>query len=441
MTEQNQTILDFFTDLFRKVQISLSRPDVQRQVMIIAAVVLLAWVGTLLLNFVVTRWIAPRIEAFAADDNSPKRVAKRLIPGLRLLIYPVLAILLTNMAIATILGRGQVVGLLRLLAFILWVLFMYRLVFAVLYLFFPEPRVSGFQSRLFGPLFSLFVGYYVLSLFVNIPASANIVLANFSESPVTIGALFLATVGLYFWFNGIWGVNNIILGAAHRFTNINTGRLEAALALIGYILIAVGIVMALSALGVSATTFAAITAGLSVGVGFALKEVLGNFISGLLLLFEGSIRPGDQIVIDGSRGTITKLKVSSTHVKLRDSKEVIVPNQTLLADTVTTYTGSDSLLRLDLQVRTDYRKSPTEILELLMEIAESCPHILPDKKPKVLLLNIDEMGMDFRIRVFIDIDTTGPGTVYNDIYLKIWDAFEKHGISFPEREGVPYGAR
>lgn len=439
MIEQNQTILDFFVDLFRKAQIYLSRPDVQLQVMIIAAIVLIAWLASYFLNFVINRWVTPRVQAMAADETSPKRFAKHLIPGLRLLIYPVIAIFLTNLATSFVLDQGQVVGLLRLLSFILWVLFLYRFVFATLYLFFPEPGVSRFQGRLFGPLFGLFVGYYVLDLFVNITASANIVLANFSESPVTIGALFLATVGFYFWINGIWGVNNIILGAASQFTSINTGRLEAALALIGYILIGVGVIMALSALGVSATTFAAITAGLSVGVGFALKEVLGNFISGLLLLFEGSIRPGDQIIIEDERGTVTKLKVSSTHVKLRDNKEVIVPNQTLLADNVTTYTGSDSQLRLELPVRTDYQKPPQEIRTILLDIAKSCPYILPDKTPKVFLFNLDEFGMDFRIRVYIDINKHSPETIHDDIYLKVWDAFEEKGVSFPEREGIPLG--
>jgi len=436
ITEQNQTIIDFFVSIFRKAQIFLSRPDVQLQVMIIVGVLLLVWLISSALTFAINRWLAPQVQTFSADETSPKRFATRLLPGLKLLIYPIIALFFTSQAIAYVLAQGQVVGLLRLLTFILWILFIYRFIFGVLYLFFPEPDVSRFQSRLFGPLFGLFVGYYILSLFVNITVSANIVLATFFENPLTIGSVFLATFGLYFWINGVLWVNNVILIATSRFTAINTGRLEAFLSLIAYVLIGAGVVIVMGTLGVSSTTFAAITGGLSVGIGFALKEVLGNFISGLLLLSEGSIRPGDQILINDARGTVTKLKVSSTHVKLRDNKEVIVPNQQLLASSVVTYTGSDNMLRLELPIHTGYEKPPKEVRTILLEIAKNCPLILPHKAPKVFLFNLNEFGMDFRIRVFIDIDKYSPGTIYNDIYLRIWEAFEEQGIkvALPQRE-------
>ena len=116
---------------------------------------------------------------------------------------------------------------------------------------------------------------------------------------------------------------------------------------------------ALSTLGFNLSALALIGGGLSVGIGFGLQELIANFISGILLLFEQSLRLGDIIEVDGQRGTVSQLRMRATVLRTIDNVEVFVPNKTLLTSTVATYTHSDRVVRRIIPVGVSYGSDPT----------------------------------------------------------------------------------
>lgn len=430
------TVLEFLLDLFAKLQVFLIRPSTQIQLIAIALIlVVVNFLSGAIIVFLKRR--SSKQAESSDDDSDPSAVSGPAWQlGLQQLISPILGLIATNVGISLLSSQGQVVGLLQLLLTIFLIFLGYRFFMGILYTFFPEAEVRRFHTRLFGPLFGLFVIYQILDLFADINTLATVVLTSTVENPLTLGALFIATIGLYFWVDSVSGLNHIIFNLVTKFTSVNEGRLEASLTLGGYILIAIGILISLSFLGVDSTTFAAITAGLSVGVGFALKEILGNFISGIVLLFEGAIRPGDSLKINGARGSVQKLNIRSTLIKMRDNTEVIVPNQELFVSSVTSFTGTDSILRVDTPIWADYDSSAKEVRELLLEIMRNCPLIVPEKGAKVFLVNLDESGMEFKVRFWVDLSQRGPWPVKNYFYLNALEEFAKRDIKtpFPQRK-------
>ncbi|MFN5516382.1 MAG: mechanosensitive ion channel family protein [Cyanobacteriota bacterium] len=207
--------------------------------------------------------------------------------------------------------------------------------------------------------------------------------------------------------------------------------LRAALILSRYFLIGLGVVVIVGYIGVNPTAFAAITGGLSVGVGFGLKEVFSNFISGIILLFERSLKPGDLIDVEGKLGIVQTLNMRATTVKiLGDNSEKIIPNQTFFTTNVTTYTGSDRLIRYSLSVGAGYDCDPDQVLELLLDIAGSHPEVLTAPAPSAFLSEFADSSIAYSLN-FSLADPTTRLRVKSDLSRQIWRRFKAEGISIP----------
>lgn len=431
----NQTALEFLSDLFVKVQIYLSRPSPQIQLLTIGTILLVVSLLSAAILSLINRRILSRTPRRESANRHGRRYqsfsfGRPFWLGLQQLVAPILSMITLEVGIAILLSFEQRVGLLNLLEVIFLYFLGYRLFVAILYVFFDESDVRRFHLRLFSPLFSLFVLYQVLSLFMNLNAAASVVVTSAYENPLTLGAIFLATVGLYFWVDGILGLNEIIFRLITRYTAVNSGRLEASLTLGAYVLVLVGVFVVLRSLGMSGTTFAAITGGLSIGIGFGLQEVLSNFVSGILILFEGKIRPGDYILVDGKWFWVEKLDIRSTHVKSWHGWDAIVPNQTFLNSTVTNFTLENNLYRLVIKVNIDHDSNHERAIEILWDMVKNEPRIFSECNNQIFMSNIDLDGKEIMLRVWIDVTQTWWDLIH-DFRLKILDEFATHGIEIP----------
>lgn len=437
---EQQTLFELLVNLFIKVQIFLTRPQVVTQLLAIAAVVVLLGGLSLLLSFLVSRSVR-RDEEATQEPTAEQQVSfgRRLLLSVTLLVFPALALFATNYLMMMMQADGRVVGLLDFLMRILWVLLAYRLFLAVLYLLFKPASVKRFQTRLLTPLFSLFVIYSVLGLFLDINTLTNAILTDLSENPVTFGALLFATVGLYFWVNGIWSINEVILAIANRSQSVNTGRLEASLALIAYVLIGVGVFVGLGQLGIDSTTFAAITAGLSVGIGFGLQAIIVNFISGILLLFEGTIKPGDYIMVDGKWAEVEKLSIRATYIHNWHGEQKIVPNQKFINSNIINFSASGDWYRYKTHIRVRSQEDPMTIKALLKTFAQEDERVRG--QPDVRLVNFDDLGMEFRLRYWINPRLNWADFV-EDFYVFLIKEFGKNNlqISIPRQDVFVHGS-
>lgn len=199
---------------------------------------------------------------------------------------------------------------------------------------------------------------------------------------------------------------------------------------------ALGIVFIFGYVGFNPTAFAAITGGLSVGIGFGLKEVFSNFISGIVLLFEGTLKPGDIIEIGGESSEVKKLSFRSTTVRVfKDNSEKIIPNQNFFTQDFTTFTGSNRLVRRSLKVSTSYDCDPQKVINLLLQIAAQHPRILQEPPPLAFFVNFGDSSLNFEISFWLDDPLIGK-TVASEIGCKIWKTFaeSKIEIPYPQRD-------
>lgn len=137
------------------------------------------------------------------------------------------------------------------------------------------------------------------------------------------------------------------------------------------------------------------------GIGFGLQELVANFISGILLLFEQSIRPGDVIEINNKVGRVEKLRIRSTTVRTNDNVEIIVPNQALLTSSVTTYTHSDRSVRIHIPVGVSYKSDPVEVRQVLLGAARR-HGLVRANPPSIVFIEIPFPQRDLHLRSSIN---------------------------------------
>jgi small-conductance mechanosensitive channel len=202
--------------------------------------------------------------------------------------------------------------------------------------------------------------------------------------------------------------------------------------------VGIGILAVAFHVGFNGTALLAIAGGLSVGLGFGIKEVFSNFVSGLWLLFEGSVRPGEVLMIDGDPCEVRKLGLRATLLwRDRDNAELLIPNQTFFTEAATTYTASDRMRRSQVSVGAAYHHDPSAVIALLEATALSVPRVLKHPAPKGLLLSYGDSAINYALRFWIanPMDNVG---ICSEVNQAIWSAFKQHNIEIPFPQQVEY---
>ncbi len=428
-------------DLFYTTLKLLARPAVLLQLAAMVVILTLAAVLTrpvknALINF------ASRISLNQFEAGLPRwqrivlRLTRSLFYFIGQLLYPLLAILLTWLAIALFNSLGWISGLLNDFQLLLWLYLAYRLVMGLLYAIFDFERVHYYQTRLFGPIFAILAISLLISQVTDPSNIASATLFSFLDSSITIGGLLLIVIGLPLWIiftDLIKDVLQIIWLGLNR--NAQQGAIEAWLTLLRYGLIGMGFVAILVNLGLDTTTIAAITGGLSIGVGFALQDVIKNFLGGLILLFEGSLRPGDWVQVGDVQGIVTDLNIRATTVETPEQVELIVPNQDWLNSTVVNHTRTEAQIRLSIPVGVSYGSDMALVQQILLEVAAEHPQVAANPKPVAPLLDFADSSVDFELWAWI-ADARDQIQIGNDLRLAIWNALKAHDIRipFPQRD-------
>ncbi|QNI71936.1 mechanosensitive ion channel family protein [Cyanobium sp. NS01] len=247
----------------------------------------------------------------------------------------------------------------------------------------PARQLHQLDTGLLRPLF-LLVAFLVVVELVDSPRNlALIKVGSWFGADVTAGQLFVALLVLYVLLMGSGPPTQGVARLVQRLVGISdTGRRALALVL-QYSIVALGIIWTLDHVGFNRTGILAVAGGLSVGLGFGIKEVFSNFISGLWLLFEGSVRPGDILFIDGDPCEVRSLGLRAAVLwRDRDNAELVIPNQTFFTTTTTTYTGTDHLRRGQVLVGAAYRHDPVAVMAVLEATAQQVPGVLADPPPR-----------------------------------------------------------
>jgi potassium efflux system protein len=218
-------------------------------------------------------------------------------------------------------------------------------------------------------------------------------------------------------------------------TSVSPGARYATSTLLNYIIIGAGIVAALSALGLDWSQLQWLVAALGVGIGFGLQEIVANFISGLIILFERPIRVGDTITIGEQDGVVVKIRIRATTIRDWDGKELLVPNKEFITGRLLNWTLSNSQTRLVIPVGIAYGSDVEKALRILTGVVSSHPTVLGDPEPSILFLGFGDNSLNLVARCFVPNVTDRMPTT-SALHSLINDAFKDAGIviAFPQRD-------
>jgi len=219
---------------------------------------------------------------------------------------------------------------------------------------------------------------------------------------------------------------------------MDRGAREATVTISGYVGTVVALLVALGVAGMEFTNLAIIAGALSVGIGFGLQNIVNNFVSGLILLFERPIKTGDWIIVGNTEGYVKRIRIRSTQIQTFDRADVIVPNSELISGQVTNWMLYDPRGRVRIPVGVAYGSDTQKVKEILLAVAREHPDVIADgsaPEPRVLFLQFGESSLDFELRCFIREIDRRLG-VRSDLNFAIDAAFREQGVEipFPQRD-------
>src|SRR5437762_2937173 len=190
------------------------------------------------------------------------------------------------------------------------------------------------------------------------------------------------------------------------------------------------VAVVLSAAGINLSAMAIFSGAAGVGIGFGLQKIVADFVSGIILLADKSVKPGDLITIGDTTGRINEMKTCYISVAAGDGREFLIPNEDLVTQKVVNWTYTDKNTLVKVNFGTNYDADPRLVCKLAAEIATTAPRAIKGKPPNCILTEFTEAGMKFSLTFWI-ADPDGMDNVKSDVMLALWDAFKREGIRVP----------
>ncbi len=245
-----------------------------------------------------------------------------------------------------------------------------------------------------------------------------------------------ATLALYLGFFVSRAIRALINARIFPRTALDPGVQYSISTTVHYVILILTGMIALNILGFPLTYLALVAGALGVGIGFGLQNIVNNFLSGLILLFERPIKVGDLLVIDGQWGTVREIRMRSTIFETFDRCVLVIPNSELVSSKVANWTHyGKGLNRLSLQVGVAYDSDVRQVTQLITEVCRANPRVVAVPPPQVYFTVYGDSSLNFTIMVHLKTPKERlPAT--HEINRAIFETFKQHGIEvpFPQRE-------
>lgn len=255
----------------------------------------------------------------------------------------------------------------------------------------------------------------------------NLSVRTLLEGLITAGAVLIITL----WISA--GIESRLLRSAKGGElSLRKAVSNAARALLMF----VGLMLALSAVGIDLTALSVLGGAVGVGIGFGLQKLAANYVSGFVILAERSMRIGDVVRVDNFEGTITEINARYTVVRSQSGRESIVPNEMLITQRVENMSLADSRVNQTINIAVGYDSDVEQVMALLLQAALSQPRVLRQPAPAISLANFGADGLEFTVGYWINDLENGQGNLRSDINLAILRALRTHGIDIPYPQRV-----
>jgi small-conductance mechanosensitive channel len=257
--------------------------------------------------------------------------------------------------------------------------------------------------------------------------SVSIVLGGLRLTPlllIKLGVLLIAAL----WLTNI--ASNFVESRITRSGDLTPSIQVLLIKMIRLALMIFAVAVVMSAVGINLSALAIFSGAAGVGIGFGLQKIVANFISGIILLVDKSVKPGDLVTIGDSTGRISAMKTRYISVAAGDGREFLIPNEDLVTQKVVNWTYTDNNTLVKVNFGTNYDADPRLVCKLAVEVAVAAPRAIKSKAPNCVLVEFAEAGMKFSLTFWIS-DPDGMDNVKSDAMLSLWDAFKRAGIQVP----------
>lgn len=392
-------------------------------VFVVAPLLQLITIG---LIFIVVRLVTPRLESLFDLIKAPRgyeRYVRTAIRVLKLQTLPVLWIILQSVSVLIAKNAGWSFHLLESAVSLLTAWIIIRLGTS----FVADPGWSRAIAVVAWTLAALDI--------VGLLDPTLVVLENmaltFGETRISVLDVGKALIALAVLF---W-LANFTSGVVERRLTKMSGLTPSVQVLFGKLfkisLFVVAFVLAMNSVGIDLTAFAVFSGAVGLGIGFGLQKVVSNLISGVILLLDKSVKPGDVIAIGETYGWINSLSARYVSVITRDGTEHLIPNEELISQRVENWSYTDQLVRQRIPIGVSYSSDVKRAIELSIEAAKAEDRVLDNPAPVCLLKGFGDNSVDLELRIWLRDPQNGLANIKNLVLLRIWDLYNEHGIEFP----------
>ncbi|HEX6260198.1 MAG TPA: mechanosensitive ion channel domain-containing protein [Woeseiaceae bacterium] len=374
-------------------------------------------------------WAAPRLETRAREIRGWPAVLRLIAILLRRLVWIVYVAFLT-MAYVLVQSIGWPAAS-ELLSTVLLLALAWLVISVV---------SQAIRSRMLGRVFAVAGWIYVAATILGITDNFAAVLysVGFQITPQFRLSLLLLLkavllLGLLFWL--AFAIGNFLDQRIQRSIELTPSLRVLTGKIVRITLIIVAAILWLSGLGLNLTVFTVLSGAIGVGIGFGLQKVVSNLFSGIIILLDRSIKPGDTISVGETFGWIRELRARFVSVVTRDGREYLIPNEDFITHEVINWSYSDDLVRIDVPFGASYDADPHKVSVVAIEAASTVPRVVAAQKPVCWLTAFGDSSLEFLLRFWIRDPQNGLTNVRGAVLLAVWDAFKANGI------GIPYPHR
>jgi small-conductance mechanosensitive channel len=219
-------------------------------------------------------------------------------------------------------------------------------------------------------------------------------------------------------------------------TRLDIGARQAVGSITRYVVLLLGLLIIMQTAGINLTTLNVLAGAVGIGVGFGLQNVVSNFISGLIIMFERPIKIGDRIVVDNVEGDVVEIGARSTKVLTNDNITIIVPNSKFITENVVNWKYNDPKVRFRIPVSVAYGSDVRLVEKVLLEVAKNEKDVHDDPAPVVRFLEFGDSSLNLELRAWSTSLVNRKGKLISALNFAIYDKFREHGIEipFPQRD-------
>jgi small-conductance mechanosensitive channel len=295
--------------------------------------------------------------------------------------------------------------------------------------------------RTFALIVWVLVAASVLGITDDVAATLNSISLGFKmgDEPFTVLSLLKAVVfiGVLLWLALTTG--NFLDSRIQQVDELTPSLRVLLGKILRIALVVFAVMIAMQSLSLDLTALTVLSGAVGVGIGFGLQKVVSNFISGMIILLDQSIKPGDTITVGETFGWIRELRARFVSVVTRDGREYLIPNEDFITTQVINWSFSDRYVRLDVPFGVAYDSDPHEVVDIAIAAAASVDRVVATYRPPVCwMTEFGDSSINFLLRFWIEDPQQGLTNIRGKVMMALWDAFKENGISipFPHREVI-----